>query len=512
MKISSELFGNYLKCRYKAHLKASGLAGQPGDYDQLKERLAKQHKERGFLNGFYEYDFRDESQRMMVNHSVFKEGKSLIVKAVIMAEEVEAECDVLQRVDEESSLGDFCYFPVLFRVAERISKHDKLMLGFTGMALAALQGKPVEYGNIIYGKNYKTCRVNLSRDIAKVKDLFDSIKQVASTEQASQMMLNNHCRICEYRDHCLAQAKEKDHLSLISGMSVKEITRLNNKGTFTVTQYAYTFRARRTKTKSKDKFRRFDLQALAIRDKKIYVLQTPKMPESKTSIYVDIEGDPDRNFYYLIGMLVVRDSTMVHHFFWADTENEELDIAARFVEQLHTCDEYSLFHYGAYETKFLKRMKERLNGVHKGVIDQATARAFNVLDSIYSTVYFPTYSNGLKEIGRYLSCNWTDENASGLQSIVWRHEWETHKDDGLKTQLIRYNCEDCLALEKVVGFLSKLQHTDKNEDQTNPTLLTLLVSLHLIPTRNSGRLTFVFPQWTTSIGARILITSTTRCL
>lgn len=153
MKISSELFGNYLKCRYKAHLKASGLAGQPGDYDQLKERLAKQHKERGFLNGFYEYDFRDESQRMMVNHSVFKEGKSLIVKAVIMAEEVEAECDVLQRVDEESSLGDFCYFPVLFRVAERISKHDKLMLGFTGMALAALQGKPVEYGNIIYGKN-----------------------------------------------------------------------------------------------------------------------------------------------------------------------------------------------------------------------------------------------------------------------------------------------------------------------------------------------------------------------
>jgi predicted RecB family nuclease len=213
----------------------------------------------------------------------------------------------------------------------------------------------------------------------------------------------------------LAEARAKDHLSLLDGISKREIMRANNRGIFTVTQYAYTFRARRTKTKSKHRPRRFDLQALAIRDKKIYVMESPTVPDSKTNIYVDIEGDPERDLYYLIGMICVTGSTTEHHVFWADTEKEQLDIATRFLEQVDTYDEYSLFHYGAYETKFLKRLKERFNSIHKVMLNRAIARAFNVLDLLYSTVYFPTYSNGLKEIAGHLGCKWTDENGQGCK-------------------------------------------------------------------------------------------------
>ena len=40
--------------------------------------------------------------------------------------------------------------------------------------------------------------------------------------------------------------------------------------------------------------------------------------------------------------------------------------------------------------------------------------------SIYAHVYFPVYSNGLKDVAGYLGFSWTEPDASGLQSLVWR--------------------------------------------------------------------------------------------
>jgi hypothetical protein len=183
---------------------------------------------------------------------------------------------------------------------------------------------------------------------------------------------------------------------------------------------------------------------------------------------MDIEGDPHRNFYYLIGMLVATDSTVQHHSFWADTADEEIDIVTQFLEQMAAYDGFRVFHYGAYETKFLKKMKARLNGAHKAMLDRVTACASNILERLYPNVYFPTYSNELKEIGRFLGCSWTEQNASGLQSLVWRYQWEADRREELKARLIKYNHEDCLALKQVVGFLSELQQSGEKEDESLP--------------------------------------------
>ena len=74
---------------------------------------------------------------------------------------------------------------------------------------------------------------------------------------------------------------------------------------------------------------------------------------------------------------------------------------------------------------------------------------FNTLSVIYSHVYFPTYSNGLKDIGRCLGCSWSEPDASGIQSIVWRKRWEATGSDEWKQKLTTYNLEDCAALRKV---------------------------------------------------------------
>ena len=106
-----------------------------------------------------------------------------------------------------------------------------------------------------------------------------------------------------------------------------------------------------------------------------------------------------------------------------------------------------MFCYGAYERAFLERLHKQAS--RKAVADRVLKALFNVLSVIYSHVYFPTYSNGLKDIGRCLGCSWSEPDASGIQSIVWRKRWEATGSDEWKQKLTTYNLEDCAALRKV---------------------------------------------------------------
>jgi Transposase IS66 family/RNase_H superfamily len=74
----------------------------------------------------------------------------------------------------------------------------------------------------------------------------------------------------------------------------------------------------------------------------------------------------------------------------------------------------------------------------------------NVLSVVRAHVYFPTYSNGLKDVAGFLGFRWSDPDASGLQSIVWRRRWEQSGEAALKHALTTYNLDDCAALQAVV--------------------------------------------------------------
>lgn len=105
-------------------------------------------------------------------------------------------------------------------------------------------------------------------------------------EEIPKLILNNHCQICEFQSYCYEQAHQEDNLSLIRGISEKEIKSFNRKGILTVTQLAHTFRPRRKrKNRTKESQRRYhSLQALAIRDEKIYVLGAIQVPDSSVCI------------------------------------------------------------------------------------------------------------------------------------------------------------------------------------------------------------------------------------
>src|SRR6516165_1742424 len=99
---------------------------------------------------------------------------------------------------------------------------------------------------------------------------------------------------------------DQDNLTLLAGMTEKEKKKLNAKGIFTVTQLSHTFRPRRRSKHFRNKREKYhhSLRALALRTKKIHIVGASELKIDATPVFFDVEGLPDRDFYYLIGVRI----------------------------------------------------------------------------------------------------------------------------------------------------------------------------------------------------------------
>jgi predicted RecB family nuclease len=114
-------------------------------------------------------------------------------------------------------------------------------------------------------------------------------------------------------------------------------------------------------------------------------------------------------------------------------------------------------HYGSYESVFLKRMGKRYGMPPvESTAARAIQKSINLLSVIFAQVYFPTFSNRLKEVGRFLGASWTGPLKSGFQSLAYRLEWEESFAPELKAALLAYNRDDCVAIETVTSHLAEI--------------------------------------------------------
>jgi hypothetical protein len=79
-------------------------------------------------------------------------------------------------------------------------------------------------------------------------------------------------------------------------------------------------------------------------------------------LYLDVEGVPDEDFYYLIGLLVCDQETTRCHQFWADSKDDERKIWNNFLATVAELVDFHLFHYGSYDSKFVTKMTKRYGG------------------------------------------------------------------------------------------------------------------------------------------------------
>ena len=453
--ISAEVFGAYLNCPTKCWLRATDHPPAGSAYSEWLKAQNDSYRttERERLVAESANDeVALSSDRENTKSGRWRLAPGLAVQVKMDSCVLETELHAVERVPAKGRGKPVQFIPIRFAFKNKLARDDKLLLAFDAFVLSKSLGREVTVGKIIHGDERATMTVKTSALAGEVRKRIEKITALLSSPTPPDLVLNRHCAECEFQARCREMAIEKDDLSLLSGMTEKERKRLHSKGIFTVTQLSYTFRPRRRPRKLRDKREKYhhSIKALAIRENKIHILGNSELKIEGTPVYLDVEGLPDRDFYYLIGMRIGRGKSAVQHSLWAATVEDENEIWNQFLDLLEAVENPLLFHYGSYETTFLKRMRLRYGVPSENKVGaRAVERPTNLLSVIFAKVYFPTYSNSLKEIARFLNFNWSEAEASGSTAIVWRQQWERSHSHALMQKLITYNAEDCEALARL---------------------------------------------------------------
>jgi predicted RecB family nuclease len=454
MPTTQEMFHAFLKCDTKFYLNFNSIVGVPSEFSQSQGYLGETYKQtcRAHLcsvvrDGQWHVGTPDLESLKNLNYR-------LIFDYVVSLPKIHARLDALEENRIASDGLDCPYIPIRFVPGEKLTTYDKLLLAFDAFAFSQVYGKMPQVGRIIHGCHYATVTVRLEPLIQKVRTLLGSMANQQVKAAPPPLALNKHCAECEFRSRCRQIAIQKDDLSPLPTLSERERKKQNARGIFTVIQLSYTFRSPRC---SADALPRHQpaLKALAIRKNQIHILGKPTVSLSGTPVYIDVEGDPDRDFYYLVGLRIGSGGSSAHYSYWANTPADERAMWADCLHKIAEIANPRLIHYGAYETRFLRRMRARYPDIENAsLLDDLISSAQNLLSIIYAHVYFPTYSNGLKDVANYLGFHWSDDTSSGLTALGWRSRWESIHDASLKEKLLTYNSEDCVAAEKVADAIA----------------------------------------------------------
>jgi len=467
-QITSAIFSAFVKCPTKAYLLASGEQMPDAYFTELMTRVSSAYKNTA-------------SRELRLGNG---RGEICNFKELLRVQEGETthrhvDCDTAvydllptRRAGYRSRVLAGNAIPILFVPWEKPAASDSLVTCFGALALAQVIGKMPTSGTLIYGDSYRRKTMNIESYVAQTRQIIDAIAAPWREQKPPAVVLNRHCAVCDFQSRCRGVATERDDLSLLTAMSVKERAKCAAKGIFTIAQLSYGYRPRRRKRvrpdaeRSENSVKRpapspkndFKLKALAIKKSQIHVIAAPSLKFEGVPAFLDVEGMPDRDFYYLIGLRFESNGVSMESSFWSDRSDGEREIWESCLITLKSIENVQIVSYGAYETRFLKRMRERYVREPNDVefVDNLITTSVNLLSHIFGRVYFPTYTNGLKEVARYLGFDWTWPHASGAAAPLLRRDWELGADDRHKRELIDYNMSDCDAAAKVAGVLERI--------------------------------------------------------
>src|ERR1035438_9854780 len=297
MRITSLLFDAFLKCATKCHLRSLGEIGTGNEYAEWV-RSQEESSQREAARALQEAV--PETERVVAppaTETLTAAGSGLAVDLVAQTPDKSADSPVSesQPNEEAHGLGAPCseqllesrlhavervpsegrgkpaqFVPIRFVFRNKLTKDDRLLLGFDALVLSQVLGRAVSLGKIIHGDDHATLKVKTSALVGEVPKRVEKMAALLSSPSPPDLVLNRHCAECEFQARCRKIAVEKDDLSLLARMSRSERKKFRSKGIFTVTQLSYTFRPRRRPKRMRDKREKYhhSLKALAIREQK----------------------------------------------------------------------------------------------------------------------------------------------------------------------------------------------------------------------------------------------------
>ena len=393
--ITTEAVIAHSLCSRRGFFEVRGeLQGSIHEYERvINERAARNRSH--YIGGLTENELPaipgDANQKLLVSN--------IDPAHIVVAEDLLATCDALVKKTTENDKA--CYEPHLVVGTRTVSKEQKLALAYAGYVIGQTKRYRPSVG-MIAPLGSRPVRVRLQSAYSDVHSIITNLRGFLNLRSSDPppLILNQNCPTCPFRHHCLREAEETDNLTLLQKMTPKLLKRYANKGVFTVNQLSYLFRPRRRRKRSPVAQPSFniELQALAIRAKKIYLHEAPTLEEQPVEMYLDIEGLPDQNFDYLIGLSVKNHDSIKMQSFWADTAGDERQIFQECIKAAKAFPNAPIYHYGSYERRAFEHAAKEYG------IDctEVLARLVNLNSFIFGKIYFPTKSNRLKDLGKFV--------------------------------------------------------------------------------------------------------------
>ncbi len=283
MQITEILFVAYRQCTYKAFLKSKGEVGEPVDYDAIRKRAYARSRDEAIERPLKNHAESQVSREHASLRVAIKEGAGLIVGASVEASAVALTFDLLERQSDRDDDRRAIYVPILFSRRNKLTREDSLLAAFHGIILGEALQQPIPFVEVFHGPGFAVYKIKLSgptgvtRLAKEVRQILERLRRQIESTSTPSMILNSHCPSCEIQDRCHAEAVARDDLSLMRGMSEKEVLAQRKRGINTVTQFACTFRPKSIGLNWSKPLERHlhALQTLALRDKKVNVVRAP---------------------------------------------------------------------------------------------------------------------------------------------------------------------------------------------------------------------------------------------
>ncbi|HEY2527335.1 MAG TPA: Dna2/Cas4 domain-containing protein [Xanthobacteraceae bacterium] len=303
MIISSQLFEAYLECSTKCWLRSRAEPATGNFYAEWARLQNDAYLEYGLKRLFAPLAECDRATAPPIPKNPKDVTWRVAIDAHWRTKDLESCLQAVQRIPSEGRGSRAQFSPYRFEFANKIAKKHKLLLAFDALLLSEALGREVALGKIVHGDNYAMLKVKIPTFASEVQKRIKEITVLLARNSPPDLVLNRHCGQCEFQTRCSTQAREKDELSLLSGISEKDRKRLHGKGIFTVTQLSYTFRPRRRPRESRGKQEKHhhSLRALAIRENKIHTVGIPDPKFEGTPVFLDVEGLPDRDSTTCLG-------------------------------------------------------------------------------------------------------------------------------------------------------------------------------------------------------------------
>ncbi len=350
-----------------------------------------------------------EEEAELQTLKLMQEGAKLIYQGVISYEErgvlYRGKPDLLEKQNGHSKFGGHYYIPIEIKNSKNCEKTEyKMQLVFYADILEKIQNVFPEKCYFI-NKNKEKIELPLTSKLCtdtreKVKAILDIIK---GNEPPLKITLT--AKETPWFDVLIKNAKDRNDIALIYGLNANSLESLRNEGIRTIQDFIGIDINKLPKIKgaSIETLQRTQQQAQSLFNNEVISLEKPPVPEGKTKVYFDIEGDPLLNVQYLFGLWMVENNKEPNFkYFLAKSPKDEKKMWQKFLDWLEDMrlDNYKVYHYHHYELTQLKKLKTIYGSSEK--LEDFIQNLVDLLPIIKESAIFPLYSYSLKDIAKYL--------------------------------------------------------------------------------------------------------------